>query len=375
MALALAAAMAGCAWMADAPDGSGTEVIRRNDYGDSTQTGDYAFVASLPKEHGFAAAWVTRDTKEYRKNGLVIARMDSNGILTSSRKDYAADSIQYLMPRISAFPGGGFIVAWSSDGPTAIQGHAYFRIVGNRHETDNPVEPYFPEFRYIDFVSVTTLPDSGFALAVTGYDSTSEYCIRVRRFDPAGAPAGPIKRIYTGRETGQPELIDREGGGWMLAWKTLDSTGRIMGWQPFDDQGNPAGEARSRKIDQWHPHFRMRHLPEGRIYIEEDGFSPGLVVDAQGVPDAKFGSLPPYMYGLMADSAHGRFYGLEQGKIDVLDGNGRLLGSRTADTGDDRDGILFLNPQGNLVYFTMEFMKITQASSRGYLQSQVLKPF
>lgn len=379
LAVLAASGLGACFWSDEEPHYSQVIQLGKTEYGDSTAYASNLSAAPLPDGLGFVAVWQSQDMDPPHLKNLAIAETDSIGNTVFAWNIIGRESIGFYGPRVAGLPGGGYIIAWYSKGTSAIQGNAHFQIAGNGHATGYPVRLDFPGLLYVHSVSVASMPDTGFVLAIAGYDSVGESSIRVQRYDPSGIPSGPMRRIFSGRGTGtgKPEIIDLRSGGWMLAWKTIVPTGFIMSWQPFSGNGEPAEGSQNVEIREWDVDLRMRGLPGGRIHLDAGTFDNGVFMDSHGMPDPKYDPLPSSLHALVADSSRGRLYGLEDyEKISVFDAEARWLGSRqTAAAEGLFNGQLFLNAQGNLVLFSVENTDSSKENFRGFVQSLVMKPF
>jgi hypothetical protein len=239
-----------------------------------------------------------------------------------------------------------------------------------------PVKVELPGARYVFGVAVAGLAESGFAFAAAVYDSDYTVNIRVQRFDAQGRPIGAQRRIGNG-EMHKPELIDRPGGGWMLAWNAIDSAGIHLRWQAFDSQGEPLGEAQQRSDAGQSIYIRMRHFPGGRIYIDPYSDERGFAVDTLGAPVPGLDSLDKFTRGLVADSSRGLYYGLDYKMVIVHghDGAPLRLKSIQSEFGSLGRHLLF-NHHGDLILFSGEFTTAPGADRAVLnMQSQVFKPF
>lgn len=376
LAVLAALGLGACFWNGEEPDHSHVTQLGKTAYGDSTAFASTLSAAPLHQGRGFVAVWQSQDKGPPLLGNLAIAETDSVGNTVSAWNIMGRESIGCQGPRVAGLPGGGYVIAWYSRGPSAIEGNAYFQIAGNGHENGDPVRLDFPGLRYVYSVSVAAMQDTGFVLAIAGYDSTYETSVRVQRYDASGKPSGPLRRILSGRMTGKPEIIDLRNGGWMLAWKTVNQTGYFMEWQPFSGNGEPAGEARKVAVGDWDPDIRMRRFPGGRIYLDAGEMVKRMFMDDQGAPDPKYDSLPRYLHNLVADSSRGRLYGLDYEKITALDAEARPLGSRQIAAFDAlHHKQLFLNAQGNLVLFFVNYTYVAPEKQLALAQSIVMKPF
>jgi hypothetical protein len=172
-------------------------------------------------------------------------------------------------------------------------------------------------------------------------------------------------------------LIDRAGGGWMLAWNAIDSAGTHLRWQAFDAQGGPLGEARQHSDVDKSMYIRMRHFPGGRIYIDPFSYERGFVVDAMGAPVPGLDSLDKFTSGLLADSARGLYYGLDYKRVIAHGQDGAPLRFKfiQSDFGS-LGGFLFFNHHGDLILFSREYRALPGKDNGFFsMQSQVFKPF
>jgi len=148
---------------------------------------------------GFFAAWI-----EYGDLGdtlLVTQRFDAQGGALGTPVTFSAQ-YSHDVPRVAAFPGGGFLVAWASVG-SGIDCFVSDLWAQRLDASGRPVGASFllnPESRQFGgkaLIAPVTYADGGFSViwVLTQLLGTVEDGLHARRFHADGTPAGGITSI------------------------------------------------------------------------------------------------------------------------------------------------------------------------------------
>jgi len=127
---------------------------------------------------------------------------------------------------ITLLPNGGFVVAWNTstsltDSEVRLQ---VFDAAGVKVGSEMLVANYNARLP-----SITTLENGNFVVSWQGYDSVSDfndYAVKARIYSPATGPLGDefVVNTFVSSSQDVPSVAGLENGGFVVAWRTLDSS-------------------------------------------------------------------------------------------------------------------------------------------------------
>jgi hypothetical protein len=265
-------------------------------------------VAALPGG-SFVVTWTTNDvTQDGSSNAVKGQVFDASGVKLGAEFLVNTEALSSQGdPSVAALPGGGFVVTWTTvdgaqDGSDrAIKAQVFdasgvkqgAEFLVNTEAFSNQLEP-----------SVAALPGGGFVvtwMSDDGAQDGSSGAIKGQVFDASGVKQGAEFLVNTEAVDFQlePSVAALSGGGFVVTWRTQDSTQDGSVWaikgQVFDASGVKQGaeflvntEALSSQVDP-----SVAGLPGGGFVvtwatndITQDGSSfaiKGQVFDASGV--------------------------------------------------------------------------------------------
>ena len=144
-------------------------------------------------------------------------------------------------PQVIALAGGGFVVAWTSDGE---DGSSY-GVFGQRYDANGIAQG--GEFRINPSTystqhqpSLAALADGGFVAVYSSYQTGTDYNIVGMRFDANGQTVGGQFLVNTTIAGNQdlPSVASLADGGFVVAWQTR---GGAVSGQRYDEAGLPVG--------------------------------------------------------------------------------------------------------------------------------------
>ena len=171
---------------------------------------------------GFTVAWRS-ELQDGSGWGVYARRFDAGGAAVSNEipvnTTVANDQVE---PAIAADPGGGFTVAWASEGQDGPSFGVYarrFDAAGNPLSGEIPVNSITADHQFQP--TIASDGSGGFTVAwnSSGQDG-SGYGVYARRFDAAGAPLSgeiPVNSTTAGEQL-EPAIILEGSGGFTVAW-------------------------------------------------------------------------------------------------------------------------------------------------------------
>ena len=188
---------------------------------------------------GFAVVWESRG-QDGDGGAIVARRYDGSGAAAAEQQLNSTAAGDQRLPAIAALPGGGFIVAWESEGQDGDESG----IVARR--LDHDLAPLGGE---LQVNSAAIYSQEQPAVAVSGDDVViawsspgdgDGYGVFARRFDTAGQPRG-AEALVNVAAAGTQGAVSDEGGGLtaagngsgalLVAWQSL----RLKGAAPDGD--------------------------------------------------------------------------------------------------------------------------------------------
>ncbi|MCP4394282.1 MAG: hypothetical protein GY804_08490, partial [Alphaproteobacteria bacterium] len=251
------------AWQAGGQDGSGQGIYAQrydadgNTAGSEFQVNNYTAsdqittsVAALDGG-GFVIAWSSylQDGNNY---GVYAQRYDASGAeigIEFKVNTYFSGAQQH--PSVAPLPGGGFVIAWSSQYQDTSSAGVYFlrfdsngiaigsELKANTHITGNQWHP-----------SVAVLASGEFVIAweSIGQDvptETTNYGIFAQRFDTSGTHIGSEFPVNTYESNNQrtSSIAALAGGGFVITWESYGQDGDSYGIyaQLYDASGTAVG--------------------------------------------------------------------------------------------------------------------------------------
>lgn len=181
-------------------------------------------------------------------------------------------------PRIALAPDGGWMAVWEAD-CNELRGRA-FDAAGNPRAPQLELGRGPCEGRALS-VALTALPGGGFVAAWT--DDGPGGRIRVRRLGPDGQPVGPD--LAAGSPGSRKPQLATGAGGFLLAWSEPPS-GTILA-QPFREDGSPLATPVPVAGGAVQDLFDLAALPGGRFVVAWNGSETQVLarlLDPSGVP-------------------------------------------------------------------------------------------
>lgn len=212
---------------------------------------------------GFVVVWQSQ-LQDKSGSGIYAQRYDARGkpAGVEFRVNQIATNDQ-AYPTIAALTGGGFTIAWQSDGQDGSGLGVYAR------QFDSAGIPTGREFRVNkttagnqSLPSAAALNDGGFVIAWQSHlQDGSGLGVYAQRFGATGAKAGAEFRANTttANNQSQPCVAGFGDGGFVIAWSSLnqDKSGQGVYAQAYKATGAPANvEFRVNTVtlnDQWQP--------------------------------------------------------------------------------------------------------------------------
>ncbi|PYE82187.1 calcium-binding protein, partial [Pseudoroseicyclus aestuarii] len=152
--------------------------------------------------------------------------------LNGSGRDNGADPLEQGQPALAALGGGGFVAAWTSQGGddsgTAVMARL-FAADGTPSGADFRVNNYTASDQ--SQPAVTALPGGGFAVVWTSHQQDGQGDgIYMQRYGADGAPAGGEVQVSSDAPHDQnaPDIVVSPDGGVFVAWSSLGQDG--SGW-------------------------------------------------------------------------------------------------------------------------------------------------
>ncbi|MCT4610093.1 MAG: Ig-like domain-containing protein, partial [Pelagimonas sp.] len=231
------------------PDGtkSGAETLV------NTQFTDFQVAPSVSAlgNGGIVVTWQTHDTTQDGSGQAIKAAVfDSNGtqVGTEFLVNTETDSNQ-IEPEVTALPDGGFVVAWQStdstqDGSDSAIKAQRFDDAGTKLGAEFLVNSEFDGSQVMR--SITALANGGFVVAWDTNDTTQDgsgQAVKARVFASDGTPAGNEFLLNT-NATGDQAFVTLTAlstGGFVAAWRSIESTTFTIPVQVFDDTGKRVG--------------------------------------------------------------------------------------------------------------------------------------
>jgi len=191
---------------------------------------------------GFVATWVSNagGSEEivgqlYDANGAPVNGEFQVNVETASLQRY---------PAVTALEGGGFVIAWNSDGQDGSATGAFFRVYDS---AGDPVTGDVQANTITDgnqrYVDVTALEGGGFV--VTWQDESAlepNGDIYGQVYDASGEPVGDefLANSTTANNQSFPTVTALDDGGFVVSW--LAASAQLINAQRFDADGAPVGE-------------------------------------------------------------------------------------------------------------------------------------
>jgi hypothetical protein len=223
---------------------------------------------------GFTVAWMSEEQHPYTYYAIYTRRFDAAGaplsgeILVSEAPPSGGPAPYAITPGIAPDDHGGFTVAWTGDRQDGSGLDVYARrfdatgaplggeVAVNTTTAGDQGYPYGP--------AIAAEPGGGFSVAWTsdGQDG-SGYGVYARRLDSTGAPLGGEVAVNTTTAGDQgsygPAIAAEPGGGFTVAWESdgQDGSGYGVYARFFDATGAPlTGEVAVNTTtaeNQWQP--------------------------------------------------------------------------------------------------------------------------
>jgi len=241
---------------------------------------------------GFVVAWQS-DGQDGDGEGIYAQRYDSKGIAAGGefRVNTETASAQEL-PSVAALSGGGFVVVWESDGQDGSNKGVFAQRYGaDGSEAGDEFQVNTNPKWTQAAPSLAALADGGFVAAweSSGQDGDG-FGIYAQRFDASGAKVGDEFRVNTVVANDQinAAVSALDDGGFVVAWQSNDQDGSDWGIyaQRYDASGSPVYAANSE--------------PEGGVSIEGVARSgETLQADTSNLSDAD--GLGAFSYQWYAD--------------------------------------------------------------------------
>ncbi|HEY5711623.1 MAG TPA: calcium-binding protein, partial [Allosphingosinicella sp.] len=168
---------------------------------------------------GFVAGW-TDSNGDASGTGVKAQIFDSLGAKVGGELLVnTTTTLNQYFPRSAGLPGGGFVIAWTSSGPTEVRAQI-FDSLGVKQGNEIVVNAGPGEK---NFEAVTVLASGNFVIAWA--DKLGDVDVKGQLFTAAGAPIGGEFTINTTEAGNQeyPSLAALPDGGFVATWR--DATG------------------------------------------------------------------------------------------------------------------------------------------------------
>lgn len=192
---------------------------------------------------GFAVAWGSQGTTAPARQ-ILVRLHDAAGrpITGETRADAAAALVAATPPAIAALGAGGWVVAWTAtarSGGTPTVHVQRLTARGTRIGGEAVISP--AGFAARD-VAVAATGDGGFVVAwIADLGAAAGRGVFLRRHRANGTAAAAAQRVDTSPAGDRSDLAiaARPGGGWLVAWSTngRDGAGRSVHARRFDASG------------------------------------------------------------------------------------------------------------------------------------------
>lgn len=230
-------------WQADSQDGSSSGIYAQNFNAtggkvgkefkvNKTTAGAQSGPAIVPLSGGgFVIAW-TSNGQDKSGLGIYAQRYDGSAkpVGTEFKVNKTTSGAQ-SMPTIAALTNGGFMIAWQSDG----QDQSGLGIYGQRYDKNG--KPVGSEFKINktttgaqSIPSAVGTSDGGFVVTFQGPDS-SGLGVYARRYTSSGSTSGSDVRVNTTTEhdQSQPSVTAFSDGGYAVLWTSASQDGSGKG--------------------------------------------------------------------------------------------------------------------------------------------------
>ena len=231
-----------------AAPGLGAQVRAGGEFLVNTHTTDnqYAPAAASDRAGRFVVAWNSHG-QDGDDGGIHAQRFDAAGVSQGAefRVNTHTSGLQ-IGPAVAVSPNGEFVIVWQSEG----QDGSATGIFGQRYERSGaPAGAEFPVNTYTtgaqQVASVGMDGGGGFVVAWTsdGQDG-SDGGIFARRYQPWGEPRGPeflVNSVTAGRQDA-PRVAVAPSGEFVMVWASPhDGSGEGVFGQLYDASGAPRG--------------------------------------------------------------------------------------------------------------------------------------
>jgi hypothetical protein len=203
-------------------------------------------IASVPGG-GFVVVWEST-AQDGSGTGIFAQRYAPEGTPQGAEFQINSytDGVQYF-PSVAVLAGGGFVVAWASDGQDGSGDGIYAR------RYDSAGVAAHGEFKVNSYTTaeqsdaaIAALADGGFVVTWGSLDQDgSDYGIYAQRYDAAGVAVGVEFRAnsFTSNTQNSPSVVAFADGGFLIAWESFGQDGSELGVyaQRYDSTGGMVG--------------------------------------------------------------------------------------------------------------------------------------
>ena len=212
----------------------------------NTETSNDQFDPSISalSDGGFVVVW-TSSAQDGSGYGVYGQRYDMNGVALNDEFQVNTVSVRtQWLPSVTGLSDGGFMVTWTSTGNLThhdIKGQRYDidgQSVGDEFQIDiDPTDTGIQQHS-----SITVLSGGGFVVAWSS-DGIGGYDVHAQRYDDDGIMLGGEFQVNT-QESGtqwNPSVTSLSDGGFIVTWDSSNSNDYDIKGQRYDINGQTVG--------------------------------------------------------------------------------------------------------------------------------------
>ncbi len=190
---------------------------------------------------GYVVAWSSDGDNNQNIYHTYAQQYDASGNQVGGEFEVGDDPTRnQIAGGISALAGGGYVITWGS---SPVAGAIVTDLYAQRYDASgNTVGGATLVMADAQGGSVAALANGGYVVAWQNDSGGAAWDIYEQAYNSSGAAVGSPVLVNTttaGNQTG-PIVVSTQGGGWFVAWTSDQSSGGIYG-QAFDANGNKVG--------------------------------------------------------------------------------------------------------------------------------------
>jgi hypothetical protein len=208
-----------------------------------------SYTTSLPKVTalplgGWIVAWESRSRQDDSGYGIYQRRYDADGIESdgAEQRVTTANGFYEQDPGITAFDDGGWVVTWTSSMAGGVIFQQRYNASGNKDGGEIRVST--PDFSASNS-SVAVLPDGGWVVTwVSSNQDGSEAGVYQQFYNSTGTPSEKgVQRVntYVTHLQEAPSITVLADGGWVLTWHSFEQEGKS--YEVYQQRYDQFGEA------------------------------------------------------------------------------------------------------------------------------------